>query len=115
MQTELDLSKQDNISLSEAIHGIEQIFLLVIVGEFNSGKSQFINTLLNEKELCPTEIQPTTDRINILRYGEKREKVAEDNTIDAFYIKNDLLKNTTLVDTPGTNSTTSAHQQITGK
>ena len=42
--------------------------VLVIAGEFNSGKSSFINALLGEQVL-PEGVTPTTDRVNILRHG----------------------------------------------
>ena len=46
----------------------QDTFLLVIAGEFNSGKSSFINALLGERVL-PEGVTPTTDRINLLRHG----------------------------------------------
>lgn len=61
---------------------IEDEFHLVVVGEFSSGKSYFINVLLDKiqaKEvkggkfkvtgLLPTRLSPTTSTITILRYG----------------------------------------------
>lgn len=44
------------------------LFLLVIVGEFNAGKSAFVNTLLGES-LSPEGTIPTTDRITILKHS----------------------------------------------
>src|SRR5215211_3595319 len=40
---------------------LEELFLLVIVGEFNSGKSAFINALLGA-EIAGEGVTPTTDR-----------------------------------------------------
>jgi tRNA U34 5-carboxymethylaminomethyl modifying GTPase MnmE/TrmE len=37
--------------LIEARRGLEELFLLVIVGEFNAGKSSVINAVLGEKFL----------------------------------------------------------------
>jgi tRNA U34 5-carboxymethylaminomethyl modifying GTPase MnmE/TrmE len=38
--------------LEQASAQLDQLFLLVIAGEFNSGKSSFINALLGER-CCP--------------------------------------------------------------
>ena len=83
VQSELTiLSSTDKKLLNEAQTNIDSIFLLVVVGEFNSGKSQFINTLLGEKdEICPTGVLPTTDIIQILKYGLKRENVIESDHV----------------------------------
>lgn len=54
-------------------------FLLVIVGEFNTGKSTFINTLLGS-EVVPTNFLEETITINRISYGEvaKKEAVLKD-------------------------------------
>jgi ribosome biogenesis GTPase A len=109
------LSASDKKLLNEAQTNIDSIFLLVIVGEFNSGKSQFINTLLGEKEeICPTGVLPTTDVIQILKYGAKRQDIIESDHIKSIYLPNEWLRQTNIVDTPGTNAILQTHQQITG-
>ena len=45
-------------------------FLLVVVGEWNAGKSAFINALLGARVL-EEGVTPTTSRVGILRYGER--------------------------------------------
>ncbi len=110
------LSSSDKKLLNEAQINIDSIFLLVVVGEFNSGKSQFINTLLGEKEeICPTGVLPTTDVIQILKYGEKRQDIIESDHIKSIYLPNEWLRQTNIVDTPGTNAILQTHQQITGR
>src|SRR3712207_5351164 len=47
---------------------LEELFLLVIVGEFNSGKSAFINALLGA-QVAEEGVTPTTDRITVLRHS----------------------------------------------
>lgn len=42
-------TKEDSQTLQRSIEQLEDLFLLVIVGEFNSGKSSFINALLGKK------------------------------------------------------------------
>lgn len=48
----------------------ENAFKILVVGEFSSGKSTFLNALLGKKML-PTETTETTAAINIIKYGEK--------------------------------------------
>jgi small GTP-binding protein len=43
---------------------------VIVIGEFNRGKSTFINALLGDNVL-PTAVRPTTATINIVNYGEK--------------------------------------------
>ena len=59
-------SKEDLETLSQSIRQIDDLFLLVIVGEFNAGKSSFINALLGEN-LLKEGVTPTTTQINIIR------------------------------------------------
>src|SRR5437016_3758520 len=59
---------EDVAALRQAEEDLEELFLLVVVGEFNSGKSAFINALLGE-EVLPEGVTPTTASINLLRYG----------------------------------------------
>ena len=116
VQTDLTLlSASDKQLLNEAQSSIDSIFLLVVVGEYNSGKSQFINTLLGEKEeICPTGVLPTTDIIHILKYGAKRRDVIDSDHVKSIYLPNEWLRQTNIVDTPGTNAILQSHQQITG-
>ena len=48
----------------------EDRFHLVVVGEFNHGKSTFVNALLGETVL-PVGVTPTTAAIHHLKYAEK--------------------------------------------
>ncbi len=53
-----------------AVRSLDESFLLVVVGEFNAGKSSFVNALLGANVL-PEGVTPTTDRIYVLVHGEK--------------------------------------------
>src|SRR5512146_32785 len=64
---------EDQETLASSIQQLEEIFLLVIVGEFNAGKSAFINALLGQK-LLKEGVTPTTTQINVLHYGEDHER-----------------------------------------
>jgi len=50
----------------------EDRFHLVVVGEFNHGKSTFVNALLGEQAL-PVGVTPTTAAIHHIRYADKPE------------------------------------------
>ena len=63
-----DVAAADLQRFREAREQLSGLFLLVVAGEFNSGKSSFINALLGERVL-PEGVTPTTDRINLLRHG----------------------------------------------
>ncbi len=103
-----------NNPLLDTLEHIEELFLLVVVGEVKSGKSSFVNALLGQK-ICKEGVTPVTDKINILRYGET-DKISE---LESFVIQREYpyepLHNLNLVDTPGTNSLIREHQQITEK
>src|SRR5437016_7566367 len=53
----------------------EERFHLVVLGEFNHGKSTFVNALLGEPVL-PAGITPTTAAINHLVYADKPRATA---------------------------------------
>ena len=64
---------------------LEEPFYLLVAGEYNSGKSSFINALCGEHILQegPT---PTTNRITLLTHGDKVEvKEVGDNLCPATY------------------------------
>ncbi|MEZ5991189.1 MAG: dynamin family protein [Planctomycetota bacterium] len=91
---------------------LEELFLLVIVGEVKAGKSTFINSLLNA-EVCKVGAIPTTDKIHVLKYGE----VEKERILEEFLVEKQLpfepLRNINIVDTPGTNSIVKRHGEIT--
>ena len=91
---------------------LEEPFYLLVAGEYNSGKSSFINALCGEHILQegPT---PTTNRITLLTHGDKVEvKEVGDHLCQATYPM-ETLKDVTLVDTPGTNSIIIEHAALT--
>ena len=53
--------------LADALKQLDEPFLVVVVGEFNSGKSSVINALLGGPFLAQG-ILPTTNEIAVLRY-----------------------------------------------
>jgi signal recognition particle receptor subunit beta len=59
---------EDRKILRRAALQLDELFLLVVAGEFNSGKSAFVNALVGSP-LLAEGVTPTTTRIQLLRYG----------------------------------------------
>jgi predicted GTPase len=114
-------------------------FHLVVLGEFNHGKSTFVNALLGE-DVLPTGITPTTASINhvvysprtsarvVLTSGESKPldprqlqewvTVTGGHAAEVAYVElgfaSDLLKNNVvLVDTPGVNDLNEQRAEVT--
>jgi len=107
-----DVDADDLRRFRDARDQLTGLFLLVVAGEFNSGKSSFINALLGERVL-PEGVTPTTDRINVLRHGpEVTEQLLEAYLLERTY-PSDLLREINVVDTPGTNAIIRRHEELT--
>ncbi len=103
---------EDRQLLAKVVTGLDELFLLVVVGEFNSGKSAFINALIGQKVLAEGAT-PTTDQINVLRYGpEPGQQQREQDLLEVFHPAA-FLKEISIVDTPGTNAVIERHQALT--
>lgn len=90
---------------------LEELFLLVIVGEFNSGKSAFINALLGAG-IAGEGVTPTTDRITVLRHSDEPvERERRDGVLEKGY-PNEFLREIAVVDTPGTNAIIRHHEEL---
>jgi len=68
--TGFNLPEEALKALSEAILQLDELFLIVVVGEFNSGKSALINALLGNQVL-KEGVTPTTAQVTLLRWGEQ--------------------------------------------
>jgi small GTP-binding protein len=108
----LGASQEDQATLTRSIQQLEELFLLVIVGEFNSGKSAFINALVGQT-LLKEGVTPTTSRINILKYGETSQHQVRDANLHVLAEPIEMLHRLSIVDTPGTNAIIREHQTIT--
>ncbi|HRP46364.1 MAG TPA: dynamin family protein [Trueperaceae bacterium] len=95
-----------------AVNDLDGIFLLVVAGEFNAGKSSLINALLGER-VMPEGVTPTTDRVTVITHGaEVGEKDDGKDVVRRTY-PSELLDTVAFVDTPGTNAIVARHQQLT--
>lgn len=117
----------------------DERFYLVVLGEFNHGKSTFVNALLGA-DVLPTGITPTTAAINHVIWSETPRAratmssgetmdlpsasladwvtVAGSHTKDVTFVEvgypaDVLRENITLVDTPGVNDLNEARAEIT--
>ena len=103
--------KDDAELVRRALDDLEEMFLLVIVGEFNSGKSAFVNALLGA-EIAAEGVTPTTDRITVLRHAdEPLERARKDGVFEKGY-PNEFLREISIVDTPGTNAIIRHHEEL---
>ncbi|MDY6866440.1 MAG: dynamin family protein [Chloroflexota bacterium] len=105
-------SESDLDALEQSVSQLDDLFLLVMVGEFNAGKSAVINALLGEKFLAEG-LTPTTTQINILRYGKEVEQRHAEKNRKLVLLPVDLLSEISIVDTPGTNAVLRHHEELT--
>ena len=128
------MAKQSNDLVTRLIKSEEGSLPLTVavVGDFNAGKSSFINHFLQDGSICPENVSPTTsvvtkfmygseERVTIHQSGKRRRKISreeydrrvqeqpKDSTINqnvrfTFEIPNDALRGLELLDTPGLNN-----------
>jgi len=108
------LGAEDELSraLADSRAQLDEGFLLVVVGEFNSGKSAFINELLGGPVL-EEGVTPTTSRVFRLRHGEQQARQAGRDGVDTLTVPAEILRSLTIVDTPGTNAVLREHEALT--
>ncbi|HZQ05123.1 MAG TPA: dynamin family protein [Anaerolineae bacterium] len=110
--SELKRQPADLDALQDAIVRLEELFLIVVVGEFNAGKSALINALLGTKVLEEGAI-PTTTRVTLVRYGDAVSQSVSPEDIAQVTYPLELLKEINIVDTPGTNAVIRKHEELT--
>jgi small GTP-binding protein len=107
-----DGARADVERLASLVNEMDELFLLVVVGEYNSGKSTFINALLGDEVFAMGDL-PTTRAISILRYGEAGPPESIGDHLQLFHYPLDVLRDLDIVDTPGTNSIERMEEEIT--
>ena len=107
--------QRDRARLQQNASDLSQMFfLIVVIGEFNAGKSSFVNSVLGD-EVLPMGITPTTDAIELVRYGKEKSKqptIREDGTVREWVHPNTGAPGVVIVDTPGTGSVFAKHERI---
>ena len=109
---DLDMLPDDRAALVGVRRSLDELFLLVVVGEYNAGKSTLINRLLGE-DILETGDLPTTREVHLLKWGEPRSSHQIETGLLQHDLPADLLKDLSIVDTPGTNSMQRREQELT--
>lgn len=109
-----DASADQQAALERSIYQLDELFLLVVVGEFNAGKSAFINALVG-LPVAPEGVTPTTAQINILQYGETADRTVAGKALHVITAPAPILRDIRIVDTPGTNAIIREHEAITSE
>ena len=107
-----DGPRADLERLAALLTEMDELFLVVVAGEYNAGKSTFINALLGDEVFAMGDL-PTTRAISILRHGPPGppEPVGEHTLVYRYPL--DVLRDLDIVDTPGTNSIERMEEEIT--
>lgn len=106
-------AKEDRSRLLDVAQDLRDLFFLVVViGEFNAGKSSFINALLKD-EMLAMGITPTTDAIHLIRHGDTptRKPVVREDGIFEWTHPNTGAPGVAIVDSPGTGSVFQKHEK----
>jgi small GTP-binding protein len=107
-----ETSTEDLQALTDSVSQLDELFLLVVVGEFNAGKSALINALLGQAVLAEG-VTPTTSKIHLIAWGEELEREPIGAVGERITAPVETLRQLTIVDTPGTNALDRAHEALT--
>lgn len=108
----LDAPDSDLGLIRNALAQLEELFLMVVVGEFNAGKSAVINALLGGDYLAEGVV-PTTSELVLIRHSDAPEQPGADRPMAVRRLPVPWLQEVNLVDTPGTNAVIRQHQKLT--
>jgi small GTP-binding protein len=107
-----DAAAEHQKALDQSIEQLDELFLLVIIGEFNAGKSAFINAIVGSR-VAEEGVTPTTAQINVLQYGDTVERRVRGPALHVITAPAPILREIHIVDTPGTNAIIREHEVIT--
>lgn len=123
---------------ARALEAFDRPLLVAVMGEFNAGKSSFVNALCGA-DVAPTGVTPTTATINVLRYGDRPEArvVRHDGSTEdvratdvhtflgnlrdedaggirsvEIFLPVEALRRVEIVDTPGLNAIRPEHERV---
>jgi small GTP-binding protein len=102
----------DEARLRASIRQLDDFFLLVIVGEFNAGKSALINALVGTR-ILDEGVTPTTAQIHLVRHGPEASVQPGPDGVRIATAPLDLLRDLHIVDTPGINAILREHERLT--
>lgn len=108
-----DHTEEDRVRLRDMARDLSEMFFIVaVIGEFNAGKSSFVNALIGEK-LLPIGITPTTEYIELIRYSEiaNRTPHVREDGLREWAHPNTGAPAVAIVDTPGTGSVFQKHEK----
>ena len=112
--TRFDVPAEDRSALDRSIGQLDRLFLLVVIGEFNAGKSAFINALTGSRVL-EEGVTPTTTTLQILQFGDTPDRQMDRNGALVISAPVPLLEDLNIVDTPGTNAIFREHERLTSE
>jgi GTPase Era involved in 16S rRNA processing/tetratricopeptide (TPR) repeat protein len=125
-------------TVGRAAEAFDRPLLVAVMGEFNAGKSSFVNALCGA-DVAPTGVTPTTATINVLRYGATpearvvhhdgsaravpaadiaaflatlRDADASEVRMVEIFLPVEALRRVEIVDTPGLNSIRPEHERV---
>lgn len=91
-----NVSKEVNTNYLDRLQGLrhrlnDNVFRILVLGEFSAGKSTFLNAIL-AKKILPTATTETTAAINVIKFGEiDKIEVQLIGTKDRVLIRNNEL------------------------
>ncbi len=106
--------EEERATLVSSVEQLDDLFLVVVIGEFNAGKSSLLNALLGDAVL-DEGVTPTTSQVHVIRWGAEPAREAVDDGLARIQLPVPLLREVTLVDTPGTNALERRHEVLTGE
>jgi small GTP-binding protein len=109
-----DTPETDKSALARSIAQLDRLFLLVVIGEFNAGKSAFVNALVGARVL-EEGVTPTTTKLQVLQYGETPGRMIDASGADVVTAPVAFLQDINIVDTPGTNAIFREHERLTNE
>ncbi len=99
-------------TLRQVTNALDDLFLLVVVGEFNAGKSACINALLRS-EVLQEGVIPTTHQVTVVRFGQQNVQHQVEQNVLEIDNPAEFLRDISIVDTPGVNAVLREHERLT--